>query len=85
MIKYRTGKFINNPIEAVEVERETDSSVWINGSRNAKHTIYYMYWDTWQEAHEYLMVRVGKKLKSSRRDLERWQGEYENIKGMKAP
>jgi len=44
-------------IKEIEVERETDSSVWINGRRNAKRSDWGNYYDTWQEAHDALLSR----------------------------
>ena len=40
----------------VEVEKETDKSVWINGSRNAKVSEDANYYDTWEEAKDALVV-----------------------------
>lgn len=81
--KFRTGGFGNIPIETVEVERETDSSVWINGRRNAKTTSWDKYWDSWEEAHAYLLEKAERSLQSARRSLEMAQAKYGNIKGMK--
>jgi hypothetical protein len=55
--KYRTGFMLRNQIDAVEVDRETEKSVWIRGSRSDKITSYYCYFDTWAEAHEYLVKK----------------------------
>ena len=85
MIKFRTCDFGKNLIEEIDVERETDSSVWINGRRSAKNSSWHKYWDSWEEAHAFLLEKAEKSLQSARRSLERAQGEYGNIKGMKAP
>jgi hypothetical protein len=61
MIKYRTLKW-SSKIEPVEVERETDSSVWIKGQRNSKITEYHCYHDTWQEAKDTLLNRASDKI-----------------------
>ena len=37
-------------IEEVEVEKETDKSIWINGNRCAKVTDYASYFNTWERA-----------------------------------
>lgn len=37
-------------IEEVEVDRETSSSVWINGNRNSKVSEWHTYFDTWEDA-----------------------------------
>jgi len=58
MIKYRTDEYSGTPefrIAKVEIEKETDTSVWIRGMRNNKHSSFHNYFDTWQEAHEYIL------------------------------
>ncbi len=37
-------------IRAVEVERETDQSVWVNGKRCAKQCEYAVFFDDWEAA-----------------------------------
>lgn len=37
-------------IKAVEVERETETSVWVGGRRRAKVTDYGTFFDTWEQA-----------------------------------
>jgi len=84
MVKYRTeDNFYGELIEPVEVERETASSVWINGRRNAKITDWRCYHDTWGEAKAYLLKLAESKLNSARRSLELAQGTYGNVKGLK--
>jgi len=85
MIKFRTGGFGKNLIEDIEVERETEKSVWVNGSRVIKHGSPLIYWDTWIEAHSFLLKRAARELESARRSFEVAQEGYRNIEGMKAP
>ena len=82
--KYRTSSFGGEIIEPVEVERETVSSVWTKGRRSEKNTNYHQYWDTWEEAHTYLLDMSKSALESAKRELERAQNKYETISGMKA-
>lgn len=82
MIKYRTGGFGVNLIETVDVERETEHSIWINGRRNSKKTSYHKYWDTWQEAHEHLLEHAERAWQIAQRKLARAESEYIEIKGM---
>lgn len=82
MIKYLT-KF--KTIERVEVERETDSSVWVNGRRNAKRGEYWNYWNTWDDAKAFLLKEAEDNLISARLRLSKAQGEHGNIVGMKNP
>jgi poly(3-hydroxyalkanoate) synthetase len=85
IIKFRTGGFSRSPIEKIKVERETEVSVWINGSRSAKDSSWHKYWDTWEQAHTYLLEKSERSLEAARKALEGAQGQYGNIKGMKAP
>jgi hypothetical protein len=83
--KYRTGGWGNDLIERIEIERETAASVWIRGNRHAKQSEYLKYFDNWDDAKAQLMEKAERKLKSCRRSLERAQGEYGNVKGLKNP
>ena len=82
--KYRTGGFGGNLIQPVEVERETSVSVWINGNRSLKYTDFLKYWDSWEEAHDYLLKKAEREIKNARRQLEIAQSKHGNIKGMKS-
>lgn len=77
MIKYKTNRWVRDSddlIKQVEVERETDVSIWVNN-----------YWDTWEDARDFLMKQAEMKLADARRGLQVAQSEYENVKGLKAP
>jgi hypothetical protein len=74
----------------VEVARETDSSVFISRqfggqARHAKRSNGDNYFDTWEEAHAYLMAQALDDLNTARKQLERVQGAFGNVKGMKNP
>jgi hypothetical protein len=84
MIKFKTGGG-RNLIEPVEVEKETASSVWINGRRNNKRSGYDSYFDTWEEAKAYLLEQAERKVAGRRRSLEAANGELGNIRGLKKP
>lgn len=82
--KFRAGDY-RNRITAIEIERETDSSVWIGGRRSAKSTEYDNYFDTWDEAHKFLLDKAGALLDAARHRLQQAQAAHGNIKGMKQP
>lgn len=81
--KYLTGGWRHDLIGVVEIERETESSVWIDGRRSAKISRYEVYHDSWDQAKEYLMIKAERGLDSARRRLETAQGHYGNVKGLK--
>lgn len=84
MKKYmcKLGSFLEATIQEIECERETDSSVWIGGRRNAKRSEWSNYFDTWEEAHSSLLEAAERKATSARLALDRANGVMGNIKGM---
>jgi len=60
MIKYRTGGWNENGqlIEAIECERETETSVWIRGGRQLKRTSFINFFDTWEDAKQFLLDKA---------------------------
>ncbi len=84
--KYKTRKAtFGKLIEPVQVQKETEASVWIDGRRIAKRTQYDNYFDSFDEAKAFLTEYAENMLNSSRRSLERAQGFAGNVKGLKAP
>ena len=82
MIKYKANRYLGGTIKQVEIERETASNLWVNGCRRAKKSSYDCFFDTWEEAHAYLLDLAEMKLESARRGLENAQGMYGNVKGL---
>jgi hypothetical protein len=72
-------------ITEVEVDRVSESSVWIDGRRVAIETSYTRYFDTWEQAHLFLMDFAEARLATARNDLKRAQDRLGNVKGMKRP
>lgn len=80
--KYRTN---GRAIAVVEVSKETEQSVWVDGRRNAKRSEYYNFFDTWDEAHENLKDRAQRKVVSARRSLDFAMEDLEKIIAMRKP
>ena len=55
MIKYKANYCVRPEVEKVEIEKETESSVWIKGRREAKETQYHAFFNTFQEAKDFLI------------------------------
>lgn len=70
-------------ISKVEVERETKNSVWINGRRNAKLSGWKSYFDTFQEAKEYLIQAKNEDVFRARCALNRANAALGNAEGLK--
>lgn len=85
MIKYKATGFYRPEIKEVEVERETDSSVWISGRRRGKITDFESFFDTWEDAHSHLLKLSRANVDGARRHLEHVNSTHGNIKGMKRP
>ena len=84
-IKYMTGVFCKGLIELVEVENETQSSVWINGRRQKKQTAHRKYFDTWGEAKDFLMKEAEIGVRNARARLEIANSKLGNVKGLNEP
>jgi len=65
MKKYRT---YFNSIDVIEIEKESESSVWIDGRRRSKDSSWQQYFDNFQEAKNYL---IDEKIKEIDRIAER--------------
>lgn len=72
-------------ISPIQITRETDTSVWVGSRRHAKRTEYRCFFDTWEEAHAFLMQRAEIRLTHARRSLQNAQDILGNVKGMKKP
>jgi hypothetical protein len=72
-------------ITAVQIEKETDSSVWHNGRRCKKRTEESGYFDSFAEAKEFLVQFAEEKVRVARRMLELANSQLGNAKGIKEP
>ena len=55
-------------IKPVEVERETDSCIWIKGRRHSKTGYYESYFNTFLEAKKHLLAKAQQKV-----DVHQWE------------
>lgn len=86
MIKYEVHSY-GNKIVKVEVERETEQSVFLpGGQRRAKRSSGAAgFYDSFQEAKDALYAYVEGVVESRRRQLELSKSRLGNIKGLKEP
>lgn len=67
-------------------EKETDCFlVGANGRRTSKRSSWENYFDSWDEAKQFLLDEAQQKLDMCRRSLADAQSKFGNIKGMKPP
>lgn len=60
---FKAGQY-GNRIERVEIEKSTDSSVWIKGRRNAIKSSYENYFKSFDEAKSFLLRKFEIKLET---------------------
>lgn len=70
---------ISPSVERVEVERFTDSSVWIKGRRNARVSSYESYFFTREEALEHLRIIFSSRLEMAKMRLKRAQQKVDAL------
>lgn len=68
-VKYKACNYAWEPIQKVEIDRETDASVWVNGSRRSKKSDGVRYCDTFNEAKQFLLSHSTAKLETAKREL----------------
>lgn len=70
--KYVTGGFSYGQkklIREIEIDRETEKSVWVNGSRRDKVSQYEWFHDSWMAAKDHLLRRAESLVESHERSL----------------
>ncbi len=88
MIKYRTGY---EKIEAIEVLRETEKCVYLPDTKyraehkELKRSEWTNWFDSWEEAHAFLVAEAEDKVSVARSRVEILKGRLGQIKGMKKP
>lgn len=89
MIKYRAENYYRAAIGAFEIIRETPKQVIYfikaHERREAKASSGVRWFDTWEEAHAWLMEEKGREVENARRALEVKKSLLWNVRGMKPP
>ena len=81
MEKYRT-RF--DKVERLDIEKETEKTVTINGRRENKRSDWQNWHDTFDDAKQFLVDAAQREVDGLRRRLESAKGKLGNAKGMKA-
>ena len=82
MKKYLTRDY-GNPITLVEVERETESSVWIDGRQRRKYGDDSCYCDTFDEAKSHVIRIAAEKLSRAQRQVLAFQTRLDAAQSLK--
>ena len=88
MIKYKAIPSwfnIGAKITPVEVERETESSVWVKGRRSKKRTDFENYYDTWEQARDAFIHHAERAISSEKALLARYEDSLLAIQSMTKP
>lgn len=91
MKKYKTTPYGQHAILETEIIRETEKCVYWSDpnlwrgkeQRCAKRSSYENYWDTWEEAHKYLMENAERNLESAKNSLSRAESRLKEVKNLK--
>jgi len=74
MIKYKTRASrrwgVDAEIEKVEIERETEHCIWINGRKNSKKSEWGIFHDSFDDAKNYLLSKQQSYVNSLHSQLE---------------
>lgn len=72
-------------IESVEVERESDSFVWVGGRRRIKISDYECYHSTGEDAKNYIIQRAQDEVDRISKQLDFAKANLEKAKNAKIP
>ena len=75
-------------ITPVQCTKATACYVWPVGGhrrREARVSCWGAYYETWEQAHGAMLAKAERELQNARLRLQRAQGDYGRIKGMKPP
>ena len=78
-IKYEIPNW-SNTIKEIEIERETEKSIWVKGIRRLKRSDYSSVFNTFWEAAEYLLIRQRGKIDTAQRNLVNQQAAMQDLK-----
>ena len=82
-LKYQTNGFW--PIKTVEVEKETENSVWINGRQNRKLTEYHCYFDTFEDAKNHVIGEAQAGIEKVKRQMEYAENNMATARSLESP
>ena len=72
-------------IEPVEVERVTDSSVWIAGRRRCRHGEYVSIFDSFDEAKAWGVAICRRRHEAAKHELDRQRQYLQRAEALKEP
>lgn len=84
MKKYVTTKH-GCEIDEVEVEKETEKSVWINGDRHSKSSSYNTYHNSFEDAKNHLITTAENRIKSAKFQVEVAESFLKNVESQVEP
>jgi len=71
MVKFRVWESLRS-IKEIEIERESDKCIWVNGQRSNKRSIdFYQFFNTRKECVDFLIKTKKDKIQNIRLDEER--------------
>lgn len=85
MTKPRKFKFSLGRISIVEIDRETDSMVWVKGRGFYKLTGFESYFDTFEQAKNHAIALAKQLMINACRQLDYANEQLDNAKGLKDP
>lgn len=101
LIKWKASRYETDRIKRVECTRETEKAVWVleypwtldgdckkkppKECRRNKYSTTENYFDTWEDAHAFLLAEAESRAQGVRVELQRAISYLGSVKGMKKP
>lgn len=81
--KWKANLGYGYEIESILVEKETEHSVWINGDRSSKRSSYSNYFNSFQEAKDFLLEDASGQVKKAQLSLKNALSKRDTVLNMR--
>ena len=76
---YKTGGY-NELIEEILVNKVSDKTVWLNNRRVSKRSSFANYWDSKEEAKEYIIRNLNISIKNAENKIKKAHKDLQELK-----
>lgn len=66
-------------IKKVDVKKETDSSVWVDGARKSKISDWYAYFTTYKMAYLFCVNKLSEKIEFAKSQLDHCESQLDRF------
>jgi len=81
-IRYIARTWIDHKIESVLIDRETDKSIWVRGTKIAKESNGQCVFNTFQEAKNFLTTHLKEEIENREKSIDTLRSKLKLIEDL---